>query len=218
MRSMFNELINYYATNFSYIAEQFTRHFLIAVYGVLFACIVGIPVGFLVYEREKERNIVIGLVNIIQTIPGLAMLAILMMLLGIGANTVVLSVFLYSLLPIIKNTITGIDSIHPGIIDAAKGMGMTRFQQVVKVEFPLSVSVIMGGIRNALVVGIGVAAIGTFIGAGGLGDIITRGTTVANGSAIILAGAIPTALMAVVSDLILEFIEKKLKKETVDLD
>ena len=95
---------------------------------------------------------------------------------------------------------------------------MTRFQQVVKVEFPLSVSVIMGGIRNALVVGIGVAAIGTFIGAGGLGDIITRGTTVANGSAIILAGAIPTALMAVVSDLILEFIEKKLKKETVDLN
>lgn len=190
---MFNELINYYATNFSCIAEQFSRHFLIAVYGVLFACIVGIPVGFLVYEREKARNIVIGLVNIIQTIPGLAMLAILMMLLGIGA-------------------------IHPGLIDAARGMGMTRFQQVVKVEFPLSVSVIMGGIRNALVVGIGVAAIGTFIGAGGLGDTIMRGTTVANGSAIILAGAIPTALMAVVSDLILEFIEKKLKKETVDLN
>ncbi len=164
---MFNELINYYATNFSYIAEQFTRHFLIAVYGVLFACIVGIPVGFLVYEREKARNAVIGLVNIIQTIPGLAMLAILMMLLGIGANTVVLSVFLYALLPIIKNTVTGIDSIHPGIIE---------------------------------------------------GDIITRGTTVSNGSAIILAGAIPTALMAVLSDLLLEAIEKKLKKETVDLE
>ena len=89
---------------------------------------------------------------------------------------------------------------------------MTQVQQVMKVEFPLSVSVIMGGIRNALVVGIGVAAIGTFIGAGGLGDIITRGTVVANGSAIILAGAIPTALMAIVSDLVLGWIEKKLKQ------
>ena len=209
---MLSELINYYAANFSYIAEQFSRHFLIAIYGVLFACTVGIPLGFYVSGREKSRNIVIGIVNVIQTIPGLAMLAILMMVIGIGANTVVLSVFLYALLPIIKNTITGIDAIDPGIIDAAQGMGMTQVQQVMKVEFPLSVSVIMGGIRNALVVGIGVAAIGTFIGAGGLGDIITRGTVVANGSAIILAGAIPTALMAIVSDLVLGWIEKKLKQ------
>ena len=209
---MLSELINYYAANFSYIAEQFSRHFLIAIYGVLFACIVGIPLGFYVSGKEKSRNIVIGIVNVIQTKPGLAMLAILMMVIGLGATTVVLSVFLYALLPIIKNTITGIDAIDPGIIDAAQGMGMTQVQQVMKVEFPLSVSVIMGGIRNALVVGIGVAAIGTFIGAGGLGDIITRGTVVANGSAIILAGAIPTALMAIVSDLVLGWIEKKLKQ------
>lgn len=209
---MVNELINYYATNFNYIVEQFSRHFLIAIYGVLFACIVGIPLGFFISGREKIRNIVMAVVNVIQTIPGLAMLAILMMLIGIGANTVVLSVFLYALLPIIKNTITGIDAIDPGIIDAARGMGMTPVQQVMKVEFPLSISVIMGGIRNALVVGIGVAAIGTFIGAGGLGDIITRGTTVANGSAIILAGAIPTALMAILSDVFLGWIEKKLKQ------
>lgn len=209
---MINELLDYYATNFSYIVEQFSRHFLIAIYGVLFACILGIPLGFFVAGREKIRNIVIAVVNVIQTIPGLAMLAILMMLIGIGANTVVLSVFLYALLPIIKNTITGIDAIDPGIIDAAQGMGMTPVQQVINVELPLSISVIMGGIRNALVVGIGVAAIGTFIGAGGLGDIITRGTVVANGSAIILAGAIPTALMAIVSDLVLGQIEKKLKQ------
>ena len=209
---MITELLDYYATNFSYIAEQFSRHFLIAIYGVLFACILGIPLGFFVAGREKIRNIVIAVVNVIQTIPGLAMLAILMMLIGIGANTVVLSVFLCALLPIIKNTITGIDAIDPGIIDVAQGMGMTPVQQVINVELPLSISVIMGGIRNALVVGIGVAAIGTFIGAGGLGDIITRGTVVANGSAIILAGAIPTALMAIVSDLVLGQIEKKLKQ------
>lgn len=209
---MLNELVSYYRDNFFYILEQFFRHFLIAIYGVLFACIIGIPIGFFIARNKKAKALVMGFVNVVQTIPGLAMLAILMMVIGIGAETVVVAVFLYSLLPIIKNTVTGIDSISPGIIDAAKGMGMTLFQQIVKVELPLSISVIMGGIRNALVVGIGVAAIGTFIGAGGLGDIITRGATVANGSAIILAGAIPTAVMAVVSDFVLGLVENRLKK------
>ncbi len=209
---MLNELVSYYRDNFFYILEQFFRHFLIAIYGVLFACIIGIPIGFFIARNKKAKALVMGFVNVVQTIPGLAMLAILMMVIGIGAETVVVAVFLYSLLPIIKNTVTGIDSISPGIIDAAKGMGMTLFQQIVKVELPLSISLIMGGIRNALVVGIGVAAIGTFIGAGGLGDIITRGATVANGSAIILAGAIPTAVMAVVSDFVLGLVENRLKK------
>lgn len=209
---MLNELINYYTTNFSYVLEEFFRHFLIAFYGVVLACIVAIPLGFLVARKSKARQIVINIVNIIQTVPGLAMLALLMMVMGIGPNTVVFAVFLYSLLPIVKNTITGVHSISPGIIDAAKGMGMTSMQQVLRVELPLSISVIMGGIRNALVVGIGIAAIGTFIGAGGLGDIITRGTTVTNGSAIILAGAIPTAIMAIMADFLLGIVEDKLKK------
>ena len=146
-----------------------------------------------------------------QTIPSLAMLAILMFAMGTGVNTVVLSVFLYSILPILKNTVAGINSVSPAIVDAAKGMGMTKTQIMRKIEFPLAISIIMGGIRNALVVAIGVTAVGTFIGAGGLGDIITRGTTVANGSSIIIAGAIPTALMAVIADLILGMLENKLK-------
>src|SRR5699024_420182 len=98
--------------------------------------------------------------------------------------------------------------------DAAKGMGMTRLQRIIKVELPLSISVIMGGVRNALVVAIGVTAVGTFIGAGGLGDIISRGIDVANGEAIILAGAIPTAIMAILSDVILGKLEKKLMPKT----
>ena len=142
------------------------------------------------------------------------MLAILMFAIGTGPNTVVFAVFLYAILPILKNTVSGINSVTPELIDAATGMGMTKKQLMTKVELPLAISIIMGGIRNALVLAIGVTAVGTFIGAGGLGDIITRGITVANGSPIIIAGAIPTALMAVLADLVLGTIENKLTPRT----
>ncbi|WP_297281852.1 ABC transporter permease [uncultured Anaerococcus sp.] len=206
-----SKVLLYYTQNGSYVFEQFARHFLISIYGVLFASIVAIPLGFLVARKGKLSRFFISVANIMQTIPSLAMLAILMFAIGTGPNTVVLSVFLYSILPILKNTVAGINSVSPSIVDAAKGMGMTKTQIMRKIEFPLSISIIMGGIRNALVVAIGVTAVGTFIGAGGLGDIITRGITVANGSPIIVAGAIPTALMAVISDLLLGALETKLK-------
>lgn len=207
---MIKEMFTYYLINGSYVVEQFIRHFLISIYGVLFAAIVAIPLGFFISRRYKLSDIVIGFANVLQTIPSLALLAILMLGLGIGSNTVILAVFLYSLLPILKNTVTAINSIKPEIIDTAKGMGMTRIQSIFKVEIPLSISVIMGGIRNALVVAIGVTAVGTFIGSGGLGDIITRGINVAHGQAIILAGALPTALMAILADVLLGWVEKKL--------
>lgn len=210
-----NKVLLYYSQNGSYVFEQFIRHFLISIYGVLFASIVAIPLGFLIARKGKLSNFFISVANVMQTIPSLAMLAILMFAIGTGPNTVVLSVFLYSILPILKNTVAGINSVSPAIVDAAKGMGMTKSQIRRKIEFPLSVSIIMGGIRNALVVAIGVTAVGTFIGAGGLGDIITRGITVANGSPIIVAGAIPTALMAVIADLLLAALENKLKPEEV---
>lgn len=212
---MINQLFSYYAVNGAYVFEQFLRHFLISIYGVLFASLVGIPLGFYISKRFKLSKVIIGFANVLQTIPSLAMLAILMLAMGIGSNTVVMAVFLYSLLPILTNTVTGINSISPEILDAAQGMGMTRLQSIRKVELPLSISVIMGGIRNALVVAIGVTAVGTFIGAGGLGDIISRGVSVANGEAIILAGAIPTAIMAILADLILGYIEKRLMPRTV---
>lgn len=207
---LWEQLWFYFNENGFYIWEQFLRHFLISIYGVLFAAIVGIPIGFLISRRGKLADWVIGIANVIQTIPSLAMLSILMLGLGLGTNTVITTVFLYSLLPIIKNTYTGVRNVDSNILDSGKGMGMTRLQLTYMVELPLSLSVIMAGIRNALVVGIGITAIGTFIGAGGLGDIITRGVNATDGGAIILSGAIPTALMAIISDLVLGFIEKKL--------
>lgn len=208
--NMLQQLIYYVQQNTPYLWEQFVRHFLISIYGVLFAAIVAIPLGFYIARHGKLADWVVGAANVIQTIPSLAMLSILMLGFGIGVNTVIVTVFLYSLLPIVKNTYAGVKNVDHALMDAGKGMGMTRWQLTYKVELPMALSVIMAGLRNALVVAIGVTAIGTFIGAGGLGDIIQRGVNASQGGAIILAGAIPTALMAIIADLVLAWLEKRL--------
>lgn len=204
------DIIVYYSQNAGYVWEQFYRHFLMSAYGVLFAAIVAIPLGILIARYHKLSTWVISLANIIQTIPALAMLAVLMLVMGLGTNTVVFSLFLYSLLPIIKNTYTGIRNVDHALLESGKAMGMTKFQVLRMVELPLAMSVIMAGLRTALVITIGIATIGTFIGAGGLGDIILRGTNATDGTAIILAGAIPTALMAVIADMVMGYLERKL--------
>src|SRR5690625_367066 len=204
------ELWNYYAQNYPYVWEEFYRHFLMSAYGVLFTAIIAIPVGIFIARHAHLSKWVFSVTNVIQTIPALAMLAVLMLIMGLGANTVVASLFLYSLLPIVRNTYTGIRNVDQALIDSGRGMGMTKFQLLYMVEIPLALSVIMAGIRTALVIGISIATIGAFIGGGGLGDIIIRGTNVSNGTAIILAGAIPTALMAVMADLGMAWIERSL--------
>ncbi|HHQ0965201.1 TPA: ABC transporter permease [Listeria innocua] len=204
------QLIDYYQTNGSYVMEEFWRHFLMSAYGVIFAAIIAIPLGVYIARKKRLAGWVIQIANIIQTIPALAMLAVLMLIMGLGTNTVVLSLFLYSLLPILKNTYTGIRNVDGALLESGKAMGMTKWQVLHLIEMPLALSVIMAGIRNALVIAIGVAAIGTFVGAGGLGDIIVRGTNATNGTAIILAGAIPTAVMAILADVLLGWVERTL--------
>ncbi|MBF2478725.1 ABC transporter permease [Listeria marthii] len=204
------QLIDYYQTNGSYVMEEFWRHFLMSAYGVIFAAIIAIPLGIYIARKKRLAGWVIQIANIIQTIPALALLAVLMLIMGLGTNTVVLSLFLYSLLPILKNTYTGIRNVDGALLESGKAMGMTKWQVLRLIEMPLALSVIMAGIRNALVIAIGVAAIGTFVGAGGLGDIIVRGTNATNGTAIILAGAIPTAVMAILADLLLGWVERTL--------
>ncbi len=208
--SFIQSVFDYYVTNGSYVWVQFLRHFLISIYGVLFAAVVSIPLGFFIARRTKLAGWIVGIANVIQTIPSLAMLSIIMLGLGLGSTTVVVTVFLYSILPILKNTYAGVRSIDADLIDTAKGMGMNPWQIIFRVELPLSLSVIMGGVRNALVIAIGITAIGTFIGAGGLGDIISRGINVTDGGAIIIAGALPCALMAIIADLGLGALERRL--------
>lgn len=208
--SLWEKFIYYLQQNGSYILSEFWRHFLMSIYGVLFAIVIGIPIGIFIAKNKRLSSWVISLANILQTIPSLAMLSLLMIGMGLGANTVIVTVLIYSLLPIIKNTYIGMLNLPPDLLDAATGVGMNKWQRLRYVELPLSLSVIMAGIRNALVMGVGITAIGSFIGAGGLGDIILRGTNVTDGGAIVLAGAVPTAIMAMAVDIGLEFVERRL--------
>jgi osmoprotectant transport system permease protein len=207
------QLWTYYVQNGSYVWVEFYRHFLMSAYGVFFAAIVAIPTGIFIAKRRRLAGWIFSLTNVVQTVPALAMLAMLMLVMGLGTTTVIVALFLYSLLPILRNTYSGIRNIDPAYLESGRAMGMTKWQIFRMIEWPLALSVIMGGLRTALVVTIGVTAIGTFVGAGGLGDIIVRGTNATNGTAIILAGAIPTAAMAVVADLLLAWLERALKPE-----
>lgn len=209
--STFEQFFYYFSQNGSYILSQFLRHFLISIYGVLLAALVGIPLGIMIARKRQLRGFIMGIANVLQTIPSLAMISIIMLALGLGTKTVIATVFLYSLLPIISNTYAGIANVNDDLVDAAKGMGMTKRQRLFMLELPLSLSVIMAGIRNALVVAVGITAIGAFVGGGGLGDIIVRGTNATNGGAIILAGSLPTALMAILSDIGLGFVQRLLE-------
>ncbi|MDN6291840.1 MAG: ABC transporter permease [Tetragenococcus halophilus] len=208
--NLMQQFIYYFQENGSYVFSQFVRHFLISIYGVIFAAIIGIPIGIIIARRTTLASWVVRVANIIQTVPQLAMVSILMFAFGLGVNVVIITVFLYSLLPIIKNTYTGMTQVDKNALDVGKGMGMTAWQRLYMIELPLSISVIMAGIRNALVVAIGITAIGTFVGAGGLGDIIVRGTNATDGAAIILAGALPTALMSILTDWLLGLVEHQL--------
>lgn len=205
------EFVNYTIENGEYIWTEFYRHFLMAVYGVLFAAIISIPLGILIAKYGKLSSWVLAVGSIIQTVPALGAMAVIMIVMGLGTNTAIVTLVLYSILPITQNTYVGMREVDKNVIEAAYASGMTRFQLLRMVELPLAISVIMAGIRTALVIGIGIVAIGAFIGAGGLGAIIVTGTNATDGTAIILAGAVPTALMAVVTDLFLGWIERKLQ-------
>lgn len=208
--NLLQQLVEYYSVNYGYLWDLFLKHLLMSVYGVLFASIVGIPIGIIIARYSKFSGVIITIANIIQTVPVIAMLAILMLVMGLGTTTVVVTVFLYALLPIIKNTYTGIMGVDANIKDAGKGMGMTRNQVLRMIELPLSLSVILGGLRIALVVAIGIVAVGSFIGAPTLGDIVIRGTNATDGTTFILAGAIPIALIAIIIDVGLRLLEKRL--------
>jgi osmoprotectant transport system permease protein len=207
-------LFQYIGDNYSFIFEKAGEHISLAGTGVLLACLVGIPIGFLITNNKKTAKIVINIANIIQTIPSLALFAFAMPLFGIGSRPAIFALFLNALLPIIKNTLIGIRNVDPAIIEAARGMGMSKFQIMFKVEVPLAISVIMGGVRIATVTGIGIATIAALIGAGGLGQLIYQGISMMNFE-MILAGAISSALLALLADFILGIVENKLTSKGI---
>lgn len=205
-------MLNFMFTHGSEILQKTLQHVSLSLSAVLLACLIGIPLGFLIVGHKKLSQIVLGIANIIQTIPSLAMFAFALPLFGIGIKPAIFALFLYALLPILKNTLLGIRNVDPSIIKAAKGMGMSRFQIMFMVEVPLSISIIMGGVRIATVTSIGVTTIATLIAAGGLGDFIYQGLSTFN-QPMILTGAVLSAVLALIADFLLGIVEKKLTSE-----
>lgn len=186
------------------------EHLRIVGISIFLAILVGIPLGILISRRPLLDKPVLGLANIIQTVPSLALFGFLLPVPWIGARAdrlAILALALYALLPLIRNTYTGIRGVDRSIVEAARGMGMTDRQLLWQVELPLSLSVIIAGIRVATVISVGLATIAAAIGAGGLGELIFRGLSmVSNG--VILAGAVPAALLALTADFSLGRLEK----------
>lgn len=207
---LFEQILYYFQQNGMYLLSQFFRQLLMTSYGVVFAIIVAVPLGFFIAHKRKTSSFILGLTNIIQTVPNLALLSVVMLVMGLGPNLVVFTIFLYSILPILRNTYTGVITVDDTMVDVGKGMGMTPWQVIYKVELPLALSVIMGGIRNAFITGIGISTIGTFVGAGGLGDVLQRGVNASDGTSIIIAAVIPISLMSILADWLLGLIEKRL--------
>ena len=194
------------------IARLTFEHLWLTMSAMLFAVLIGLPLGILLTRRRRWARPVIGFANVVQTVPSLALFGLLLPIPWLGENAARLAIVAltgYALLPILRNTYAGIESVDPQLESVADAMGMTGWQRLRKVELPLAASVILAGVRTATVICVGVATIAAAIGAGGLGELIFRGVaSVDNG--LVLAGAIPAALLALVADAGLGWVEKKL--------
>jgi len=208
---------HFVAQNKLEIADLTLEHLWMVLLSTVFAVAVGIPLGILITRRPALHKPVIATANIIQTIPSLALFGFLLPAPWIGdraGRLAILALTLYSLLPLIRNTYAGIMGVDRAVVEAARGMGLTDSQLLFKVELPLAASVILAGVRVAVVISVGLATIAAAIGAGGLGELIFRGLAMVNNS-VILAGAIPAALMALTADTLLGWLEKRLSPQRV---
>jgi osmoprotectant transport system permease protein len=190
---------------------KFREHVVLTGVSTSFAILAGVPLGILITRHKTIRGIVLAAAGVVQTIPSLAMLAFLLPLLGIGIKPAIVALTLYAFLPIIRNTYTGLTNISDEIIEAATGVGFTPKQMLCLVELPLALPVIFAGIRTAAVIGVGIATLSSFIGAGGLGDFINRGIAL-NNTNLILLGAGAAAIFALTIDFFLGFVESLIWK------
>jgi len=195
MNEFFTFLIDRYPDVFRIIWE----HVYISLIAVIAGFIISVPLGIVLTRAEKVSQYVIGVVNIVQTIPSMALLGFMIPLIGIGTFPAIVALFLYAILPILQNTYTGIREVNPAMKEAARGMGMTDLQILLKVEIPLAISVIMGGFRTATIYTIGWATLASLIGGGGLGYLVFTGLTISN-DGMLLTGAISAALLAAAAD------------------
>ncbi|WP_114603833.1 ABC transporter permease/substrate-binding protein [Staphylococcus sp. EZ-P03] len=183
------------------------EHIQISFIALLIACLIGVPLGILLTKTKHFSEVIINIAAVMQTIPSLALLGLMIPLFGIGTVPAIIALVVYALLPILRNTYTGIKEVDPSLVEAAKGIGMKPGRRLTKVELPIAMPIIMAGIRTAMVLIIGTATLAALIGAGGLGDLILLGID-RNNSSLILLGAIPAAILAIIFDLALRYMQK----------
>jgi osmoprotectant transport system permease protein len=195
------------------ILQATWTHLTLVLIAMAIAVLIAVPLGMMIVQRPTLRNIALGIASVFQTIPSLALFGFLIpipFIGGIGTRTAIVALVLYALLPILRNTYVGLTGIDAAVLQAAEAMGMTNTQILWRVRLPLALPVILAGIRTATIITIGVATIAAAIGAGGLGTFIFRGVAMVS-NAVILAGAIPAALLAIAADVLLAWLERRLK-------
>jgi osmoprotectant transport system permease protein len=206
-------LFHFIAQNRGQVLELTLEHLWLVGISTLLAVLIGIPLGILIAHWPRLNRPVLAGANVIQTIPSLALFGFLLPVPWLGDRAerlAIVALTLYALLPLIRNTYTGIRGVDPAVVEAGRGMGLTDLQLLLRVELPLALSVILSGVRVAVVISVGLATIAAAIGAGGLGELIFRGLAMVNNQ-LILAGAIPAAGLALLADFGLGWVEKRLQ-------
>jgi osmoprotectant transport system permease protein len=216
------ETISFIFDNLGLIGERTLEHIAIVAVAVGLAILTGVPIGIAITQNQRAADIVLYVAAIIITVPSIALFGVMIPILsvigqGIGYLPAVIAVLLYSQLPIIRNTYTAISNVEPALREAAKGVGMTATQRLRQVEIPLAVPVIMAGVRTAVVMNIGVAAIAAYIGAGGLGTFISRGISQTDPRQLI-TGALAVSVLAVAADFALLWLQKRLTPRGLAVD
>ena len=202
-------LFQYVSENFDKILSLFVEHFFLFVFSIVITTIIGVALSIIATEegREKIGKMIVSITGAAQAVPSIAVIALVFIYVGIGKTPAIISLIIYSLVPIIFNATSGILSVPKGIIEAGKGMGLTKNQILWKLKIPIAIPVIMGGIRSAATIIIGTAVVAAVIGGGGLGDLIFIGLKLNKPDALV-AGAASSAILAIIVDHILAFIEK----------
>ena len=211
---LLKEMLQIYMERREWFLELFGQHLKIAGIAIVLAGIMGLLLGIFIAEKEFMAPVILTLANIFYTIPSISLLGILIPFTGIGDKTAIIALTLYGLMPMIRNTYTGICGVSQEIIQAARGMGSTDIQILCRIKLPLALGVILAGVRNMVVMTLSVTAIAAFIGAGGLGVAIYRGITIYN-PALTFAGSVLIALLALIADLLLGILENYVKKRGV---